>query len=148
MAKTQNQTKKKKLCIIMTLGCLKLGSRDRTRVGNLQNWQPAACGDLNSANDNNIVTSDSPLSNPPVWFASSCRGCVLHRNERRPSNFVGVLRGQNKKTKPYREKSVNDSSNELCKPLQRDFIVMSRLIPDLYLALPSFVSGPLGTTVL
>ena len=48
-----------------------------------------------------------------------------------------------KKKEPYREKSVNDSSNELRKPLQRDFIAMSRLIPDLYLALPSFVSGPL-----
>lgn len=54
-----------------------------------------------------------------------------------------VPKAQNKRKEPYREKSVNDSSNQLCKPLQRDFIAMSRLIPDLYLALPSFVSGPL-----
>ena len=122
-----------------------LRSSGRTRVGNLQNWHPAACGDLNSANDNDIITIDPPLSNPPVGLASSGRGCVLHRDEGRPSNFSWHrLRGpEQKKKEPYREKSVNDSSNELRKPLQRDFIAMSRLIPDLYLTLPSFVSGPL-----
>jgi hypothetical protein len=45
--------------------------------------------------------------------------------------------------KPYREKSVNDTSNELRKPFQGYLITMSRLISDLYLALPRFVSGPL-----
>ena len=72
--------------------------RDRTRVGNLQNWHPAACGDLNSANDNDMVTGDPPLSNRPVGLASSCHGCVLHRNARRPSIFVGTgSEAQNKK---------------------------------------------------
>lgn len=48
-----------------------------------------------------------------------------------------------KRKRPYREKSVNDASNELCEPLQRYFIAMSGLIPDLYLAFPSFIAGPL-----
>ena len=51
-------------------------------------------------------------------------------------------RGQEQK-KPHREKSINHSSNELHEPFQRDLIALPSLVPDLYLAFPRFVPGPL-----
>jgi len=53
-------------------------------------------------------------------------------------------KGDEREKRPYCcEESVNGASNELSKPFKRDLIAMSRLIPDLYLALPRFVSWPL-----
>jgi hypothetical protein len=77
------------------------GSRGRTRTGNLQNWHPAACGDLDCAHDNDIVTGDSPLSDPPVWVPTARRECMLRRNERVAHQFfVGRTKNKKKKAVP------------------------------------------------
>ena len=51
-------------------------------------------------------------------------------------------RGQEQKG-PHREKSINHSSNDLHEPFQRDLVALPSLVPDLYLAFPQFVPGPL-----
>ena len=51
-------------------------------------------------------------------------------------------KAQNKKA-IYREKSINDARDEFHEPLQRDLIALARLVPDLYLAFPRFISRPL-----
>ena len=55
-----------------------------------------------------------------------------------------IVRSREQKTKgPYREKSINNASDELHESLQRDFVALPSLVPDLYLAFPRFVPRPL-----
>jgi hypothetical protein len=57
-----------------------------------------------------------------------------------PSNDSENKR-QNKKA--YREKSINDARDEFHEPLQGDLVALARLVPNLYLAFPRFISRPL-----
>jgi hypothetical protein len=43
----------------------------------------------------------------------------------------------------YRNKSINDARDEFHEPLQGDHIALARLVPNLYLAFPRFISRPL-----
>ena len=60
------------------------------------------------------------------------------------NSSLGTPESQRPEEKPYREKSVNDASNELRKPFQCDLVAMPRIISNMNLAIPDIVSGPLG----
>ena len=51
--------------------------------------------------------------------------------------------GRRKQQKTHREKSINDTRNEFRELFHRDLVAVPSLIPDLYLALPRFISRPL-----
>ena len=73
------------------------------------------------------------------------RGWVLHTNERvRQFQVLARSKGQRPEQKPYREKSVNDVSNEPYKPSQCDLLGIKRIISNPNRSLPDNVSGPLG----
>jgi len=50
------------------------------RIGNLHDGHPPRCGDLHRADDNNVVTSDPFLSNPPVRIIGRGFSSMLHRS--------------------------------------------------------------------
>ena len=89
------------------------------------------------------MASDRPHSDPPgIVLGGEC-GCALHKYRRMPSAHPYVPKEGSRTKRPHREKSINDSSNELHEPFQRDLIALPSLVPDLYLAFPRFVPRPL-----